>query len=257
MSRWVSLIVLACGCSAIAQQGIVIPQNEPTNLNTVKLALQRYHSCSEPTCYGPQLEHQADIAIRFLKESLATAKPGDKLAIVLDIDETALSNWAVEVHDDFGYIAADSNSCVVLRCGKAIPSALRIFEEAEKDKVAVFFITGRPEGQRADTAANLEGRRLRSLGGPLFAARRSPERSDRVGIQVWGSRKNRCQWIPNRPQRWRPDERSSWGPTSGTLGETAKSLLFHSMSFGSMRPAYDCQRRSRWPICDRSFQFNS
>jgi len=156
MSRWVSLIVLACCCSAIAQQGVATPQDEPTNLNTVKLDLQRYHSCSEPTCYGPQLERQADIAIHFLKESLATAKPGDKLAIVLDIDETALSNWAVELHDDFGYIPADSNSCVVLRCGKAIPSTLRIFEEAEKDKVAVFFITGRPEGQRADTAANLK-----------------------------------------------------------------------------------------------------
>jgi predicted secreted acid phosphatase len=148
--------ILACACSGVAQQGIVTVQDEPKNLNTVKQELKQYYSCSEPNCYGPQLERQADIAIQFLKESLASAKPGERLAIVLDIDETALSNWAVELHDDFGYVPADSNSCVVFRCGKAIPSTLRIFREAVKDKVAVFFITGRPEGQRGDTAANLK-----------------------------------------------------------------------------------------------------
>jgi predicted secreted acid phosphatase len=63
---------------------------------------------------------------------------------------------AVETHDDFGYIPTDSNWCVALRCGKAIASTLRIFHEAEKDKVAIFFITGRPEGQRVDTEANLK-----------------------------------------------------------------------------------------------------
>jgi predicted secreted acid phosphatase len=83
-------------------------------------------------------------------------KLGERLAIFADIDETALSNWAGELHDDFGYVPADSNSSVVFRCGKAIPSTLRIFREAVKDKVAVFFITGRPEGQRGDTAANLK-----------------------------------------------------------------------------------------------------
>jgi predicted secreted acid phosphatase len=156
MIRWIGLLVLACSCSAIAQQGVVTVQDEPKNLNTVKQELKQYYSCSDAKCYRPQLEKQADIALGFLKESVASAKPGERLAIVLDIDETALSNWAVELHDDFGYIPADSNSCVVFRCGKAISSTLRIFRQAENDKVAVFFITGRPEGQRADTAANLQ-----------------------------------------------------------------------------------------------------
>lgn len=156
MRRWVGLFVLACSCSAIAQQGVVTIPGEPKNLNSVKQELKQYYSCSDANCYRPQLEHQADIAIKCLKDSVASAKPGELLAIVLDIDETALSNWAVELHDDFGYIPVDSNSCVTFRCGKAISSTLRIFEEAKKDKVAVFFITGRPEGQRADTAANLQ-----------------------------------------------------------------------------------------------------
>lgn len=154
--RWAGLLFMLGCCLVYGQQAIVTVPDEPANLDGTKQQLKRYQSCSEPNCYVPQLEHQADLAIGFLQQSVAAAKPGEKLAVVLDIDETSLSNWSVELHDDFGYIPTDSNWCVALRCGKAIASTLRIFREAEKDKVAVFFITGRPEGQRADTEANLK-----------------------------------------------------------------------------------------------------
>lgn len=78
------------------------------------------------------------------------------MALVLDIDETTLSNWTVEQHDDFGYIATDSNWCIALHCGKAIPGTLRLYQEALKDHVAVFFISGRPKTQQVDTEANLK-----------------------------------------------------------------------------------------------------
>lgn len=153
--RFTLLFVLCC-CTLKGQQAVVTVPDEPANLDTVKQQLKQYQACKESNCYMPQLERQADLAISFLKESVASAKPGEKLAIVLDIDETALSNWAVETHDDFGYIPNDSNWCVSLRCSKAIAATLRIFHEAEKDRVAVFFITGRPESQREDTAVNLK-----------------------------------------------------------------------------------------------------
>jgi len=156
MRRLIAVFVFLCCLSAKAQQAIVTVPGEPANLDNVKQQLRTYQSCSDPNCYTPQLEHQADVAIQFLKQSVQSAKPGEKLALVLDIDETSLSNWAVETHDDFGYIPNDSNWCIALRCGKAIPSTLRIFREAESDKVAVFFITGRPETQRDDTEANLK-----------------------------------------------------------------------------------------------------
>jgi len=156
MKRWIAVLVVLCCWRANGQQSIVTLPDEPANLDSVKQQLKNYHSCQEANCYVPQLEREADKAIQFLKTSVATAKPGARLAIVLDIDETDLSNWAVEAHDDFGYIPNDSNWCVALRCAKAIPSTLRLFREAEAAKVAVFFITGRPEGQRADTEANLK-----------------------------------------------------------------------------------------------------
>jgi len=140
--RWLSLFLVLSSCCLDGQQAVVAVPGEPANLDAVKQQLKQYQSCKESNCYVPQLERQADQAIVFLKQSVENSKPGDKLAIVLDIDETALSNWAVETHDDFGYIPNDSNWCVALRCGKAIAGTLRIFREAEKDHVAVFFITG-------------------------------------------------------------------------------------------------------------------
>ena len=154
--RQVAMLLVLFGIALHGQQSVVKVPTEPANLGTIKQQLIEYQSCAQPACYVPQMEHQSDVAITLLKQSVATAKPGDKLALVLDIDETALSNWSVEVHDDFGYIPADSNLCVTYWCGRAIPGTLRLYKEAIANKVAVFFITGRPEPQRADTAANLK-----------------------------------------------------------------------------------------------------
>ena len=154
--RQLILTIMACCWAMQGQQDIVKVPNEPANLGVIKQRLIEYQSCAQPDCYVPQMEHQADSAMGFLKQSVAMAKPGEKLALVLDIDETSLSNWAVELRDDFGYIHADSDMCIAVWCGRAIPGTLRLYKEAIADKVAVFFITGRPEPQRADTAANLK-----------------------------------------------------------------------------------------------------
>jgi predicted secreted acid phosphatase len=151
-----ALFVMLGSLAAEGQQEIVKVPDEPVNLGAIKQQLIEYESCTKPTCYVPQMEGQIEAARGLLKQSVATAKPGEKLALVLDIDETSLSNWAVELHDDFGYIHADSDMCIAVWCGRAIPGTLRLYKEAVAANVAVFFITGRPEPQRADTAANLK-----------------------------------------------------------------------------------------------------
>ena len=150
-----ALLLLLCS-SMFGQQVIVTVPREPANLDVIKKQLTRYHSCTQSDCYLPQIGKQTDIAITFLRNSVSESRRGAKLALVLDVDETALSNWRVEEHDDFGYIQSDFSWCVQLRCGTAIAGTLRLYREAEKDKVTVFFITGRPETQRADTEANLK-----------------------------------------------------------------------------------------------------
>ena len=166
------LVLVLAGLSGLGQTGagstkagldksgtvtaVVGVAGEPANLGELKTRLVAYHDCSRAECYVPQIERQSDGAIRWLRARVARGKAGDKLAMVLDVDETSLSNWGVEKKDDFGYIPADWNAGVAARDGTVIAGTLRVWAEAEKDHVAVFFITGRPESQRADTEANLK-----------------------------------------------------------------------------------------------------
>jgi predicted secreted acid phosphatase len=141
--------------AAPAQQNVIKIKEPQPNLGLLKDRLTKYHECKESNCYYPQLDTQSDKALQILKRRTMRAKPGEKLALVLDIDETSLSNWDEEKQDDYGFIAADWDAWVKRRADTVIPGTLRLYQEAQKDKVAVFFITGRPENEREDTAANL------------------------------------------------------------------------------------------------------
>lgn len=156
MHRNIALAIVFCALSAHAQHAAVTIDEPKPNLGQLKTELARYHDCAESNCYVPQLERQGDKAIAILKERVAHAKPGEKMALVLDIDETSLSNWTEEKRDDFGFIAHDWDAWVKERAATPIDGTFRLYREAQKQNVAVFFITGRPENEREDTEANLK-----------------------------------------------------------------------------------------------------
>jgi acid phosphatase len=74
-------------------------------------------------------------------------------ALVLDIDETSLSNYAGLLATGFTQIGNVINP--VTATGKAIPSTLTLYRRARSRKVAVFFVTGRPPQIAGITALNL------------------------------------------------------------------------------------------------------
>jgi acid phosphatase len=136
---------------------LLIPQEPTPNLSKLKTRLIAYHNCTANRgCYTANLDRQSNLAISILRRRAAGAKPGEKLALVLDIDETALSNWDEEMQDDFGYIAKDWNDWVDKKQAPAIAGTLRLYKEAVAHGVSVFFITGRGEAQRDATADNLK-----------------------------------------------------------------------------------------------------
>lgn len=157
-------IFLALVFAAIFSQSQSVPASrlllahEPTpNLGKWKLQLIAYHDCSGGHgCYTADLDRQSELAIAILRRRVARAASGEKLALVLDIDETALSNWDEEKQDDFAYIENDWNAWVNKREAPAIAGPLRLYKEAVAHKVAVFFITGRDESQKDATAENLK-----------------------------------------------------------------------------------------------------
>lgn len=126
------------------------------NLDALKKELRQYHDCTCPCgCYAHDLDAQADRAIAFLRRRAAHRRPAEKLALILDIDETTLSNYQEEVGADFGYNAATFDAWVKTAQAPAIPGTLRVYKEAQRLGVSIFFITGRSETERAATERNL------------------------------------------------------------------------------------------------------
>jgi hypothetical protein len=76
-----------------------------------------------------------------------------KPALVLDIDETALSNYAF--FGDFKNIIASLAQAAVSATTPAIAPTLRLYNVAKARGVAVFFITGRPAAFQSLTVQNL------------------------------------------------------------------------------------------------------
>lgn len=136
--------------------GPVAPSERIPNLDKLKDALKQYHECTCTCgCYAKDLDLQADRAIKFLRARAARRRAGEKLAMVLDIDETTLSNYEEMVGAGFTYDSKVFNAWVESAKAPTIPGTLKLFNEARKLGVSVFFITGRPEAQRVATEQNL------------------------------------------------------------------------------------------------------
>jgi predicted secreted acid phosphatase len=133
--------------------------SEPVNVGDAKLAARDYRQSG---AYDREFAAVAAEATAWLRE----AAPGSsRPALVLDVDETALSNWEVIQANDFGRFAAGPCELPEGPCGWAawdqlgrstpLPPTADLVAAARELGVAVFFITGRPESQRAATERNL------------------------------------------------------------------------------------------------------
>jgi predicted secreted acid phosphatase len=79
----------------------------------------------------------------------------EKPAIVLDVDETTLSNYTAIDLDNFTF-GTNSVNEATNEIGTAIAATKKLYDDAKARGVAIFFITGRRENTRAHTAHNLE-----------------------------------------------------------------------------------------------------
>jgi hypothetical protein len=129
-------------------------------------ALRQYHDSGVYMHEIAQVDAVAkktiDLVVRKAKKAARHARHGrrhrahaaKKLAIVFDIDETALSNYSAIVADNFTF-GPKSQAEATGEIGVAIKPTLAVFDDAKKRGVTPFFITGRPEAQRAPTVENL------------------------------------------------------------------------------------------------------
>jgi predicted secreted acid phosphatase len=149
---WILTLTLYAGASAHAA--------EPTNLGDLESQLITYHDFGG---YEHDLHEVAAEAKTYVR---LRAKKVSKPALVLDIDETALSNWPKLLANQFAYFP--EGPCEHLPkgpCGESaweslaqdepILATLDLFKATKAAGVSVFFITGRGERFREATEKNL------------------------------------------------------------------------------------------------------
>jgi predicted secreted acid phosphatase len=145
----------------VLAQSIAEPaaQSLPRNLGDLKLQITDYERSGRYQRDVVAVLSNAEAYV--LRRAPLVRKP----AIVLDIDETSLSNWPQIRANDYGRIANGPCDLPAGPCGQAswvagaqaeaIMPTLGLFRAAKTKGVSIFFITGRYETAREATEANL------------------------------------------------------------------------------------------------------
>ncbi len=133
---------------------------EPANVGLAKLVAVKYHDSGD---YMSDLARAAAPANDWLRQR---APQVSRPALVLDVDDTALTNWPVILANDFGRFPTGPCLLPEGTCGwhawdlrgqdAPIEPTLQVFQTARSLGVTVFFISGRPESERAATERNLK-----------------------------------------------------------------------------------------------------
>jgi predicted secreted acid phosphatase len=161
MRRWAALLALVLFGTSCAGTDPAAPASTPAppSLVEVKHQVDVYVDSGR---YEADIAAVTDQARGYLESRVAR---GGKLAVVVDVDETALSNLPSLRANDYGFIAAGPCDLPGGPCGQgawiqmaraeAIKPVLALVRVARERGVAVFFLTGRPERLRGPTERNL------------------------------------------------------------------------------------------------------
>ena len=129
---------------------------EPPNLANLVKEVKAYH---DKGAYQKDLSQVINNARDFINERAAKNKlqlEPKKLAIVLDIDETSLSNYNEMVANEFTYSKVRWRKAVFAANAPSIKPMLSLYQDAIKHDISVFFVTGRHESAKEPTIKNLK-----------------------------------------------------------------------------------------------------
>lgn len=131
------------------------PRDSANNQKAVVEYLHNYYTSGTYQKELIQIANQAQIYLAeqlVLQQKLPNPK---KLAMVLDIDETALSNYNFLAKSQFKYTPENFNRHLQQSDDIAILPILLLYDYAQANDVSIFFISDRPESLRKATEKNL------------------------------------------------------------------------------------------------------
>lgn len=129
---------------------------QPANLGVLKSAVVEYHDSGD---YAKDLNKKISGAQKYLQrriEANSQAEHPSKLAIVLDIDETSLSNYDTMRTHDFGATHDALDKMLSNADASPIKATRQLYQYAVQNNVKVFFVTGRKDKFRDATIKNLK-----------------------------------------------------------------------------------------------------
>ena len=144
LAPFLALAFLAAGRGAESR--------EPQNIYLLKQELKAYVDSGH---YAEDLAAIGTDASQWIEQRAAAKKPAERLALILDVDETMLSNLPEIRRNDFAYIRPSWVAWINAGQAPVIAPVLEVFRTAHRLGVAVIVLSGRLESERAATEGNL------------------------------------------------------------------------------------------------------
>jgi predicted secreted acid phosphatase len=127
---------------------------EPLNLGLLRKEIQEYHDS------GSYEKELSDVILKAQQYIVSQANDPTaskkKLAVVLDIDETSLTNYDRMAKLGFAANFKQLQQAILAADAPAIKPTLVLYNEALKLGMSVFFVTGRDESLLEATKTNLQ-----------------------------------------------------------------------------------------------------
>lgn len=162
LARVAAAALLVSGCAhtpSTARDSAAVAPSPVPNIYDAQRAVGEYVDSGR---YASDVAAVVSQARTWLEERAPAVR---KPAIVLDVDETSLSNWPA--YRANGWVRIVSGDCDLEKgpCNirkwqesaraAALPPTLALAQRADQLGVAVFFVTGRPADEKAATERNL------------------------------------------------------------------------------------------------------
>jgi len=136
----------------LALAGCTTASHEPRNLDALKDEIRAYVRSG---AHDREVAAVAAQAKAWIETRAAQRRAGERLAVVIDLDETLLSNLPFMLEQDLGGSDAAWEAWQGAGQDAAIGPVREVYRAARRVGVEVIFLTGRREHLRAATEKNL------------------------------------------------------------------------------------------------------
>lgn len=155
-------IIVVCAAASLGTSSNILPADAIPAVD-VKPPVQKFTefgnqigiAFSKTPAYTKEFDAAIADAYKACKEKLPEIKSGKKLAVVSDVDETLLDNRPFfEKHTKFDWPAF--TTWINSADAPTLPKTAKFLSWAKENGFSVFLVTGRHEGMRTGTEANLK-----------------------------------------------------------------------------------------------------